>query len=199
MVALRWTGQSVATGSPARARQPVRRHPSGRTAGSGPARSSDPAPSLHPAGAQRARSLQPASTSRRGGRSSSTAPAQDARPARLSVVRDTSAVASPPRARPNVVASRRRRVFFRRRVLLVAAIAGLGAAGWAAGGWLVQVAGAQATGMPVQHVYVARPGDTIWGIAVRFSGGGAPGPLAYKLEQQIGGGVLQPGDQLDVP
>jgi hypothetical protein len=116
-------------------------------------------------------------------------------------VRDASSVSAraSAKARAEVVASRRRRIFLRRRVLLVAAIAGLGAAVWAAGGWLVQAAGAQETGAPVQHVYVARPGDTIWGIAMRFSGGGAPGPLAYKLEQQIGGGVLQPGDQLNVP
>ena len=94
---------------------------------------------------------------------------------------------------------RRRRVFFWRRVAVVVAIACTGAAAWAVGGRLVGVAGAQTTRPPVQHVYVARPGDTIWGIAVRFSGGGDPGPLAYELESQIGGGVLQPGDQLTVP
>jgi LysM repeat protein len=94
---------------------------------------------------------------------------------------------------------RRRRVFFWRRVAVVVAIAGTGAAVWAVGDRLVGVAGAQTTRPPVQHVYVARPGDTIWGIAVRFSGDGDPGPLAYELEAQIGGGVLQPGDQLRVP
>ncbi len=95
--------------------------------------------------------------------------------------------------------SRRRRTFFWRRVLLASVIAVIGAAVGVAGGWLVQVAGAQPSQAPVQHVYVARPGDTIWGIALRFSGGGDPRPLAYELEDQIGGGVLQPGDQLTVP
>jgi hypothetical protein len=94
---------------------------------------------------------------------------------------------------------RRRRVFFWRRVAVVVVIAGTGAAAWVVGDRLVGVAGAQTTRPPVQHVYVARPGDTLWGIAIRFSGGGDPRPLAYALEAQIGGGVLQPGDQLRVP
>ncbi len=94
---------------------------------------------------------------------------------------------------------RRRRVFFWRRVAVVFAIAGTGVAAWVAGGRLVGVAGAQTTRPPVEHVYVARAGDTIWGIAVMFSGGGDPRPLAAALEAQIGGGVLQPGDQLTVP
>ena len=49
------------------------------------------------------------------------------------------------------------------------------------------------------HIYVARPGDTIWQIAVRFSGGGDPRPLADSLEAEIGGGALQPGQPLNVP
>jgi hypothetical protein len=47
--------------------------------------------------------------------------------------------------------------------------------------------------------YVARPGDTIWGIAVRFAGNGDPRPLASSLESEIGGGALQPGQVLAVP
>jgi hypothetical protein len=47
--------------------------------------------------------------------------------------------------------------------------------------------------------YVARPGDTIWGIAVRFAGNGDPRPLASSLESEIGGGTLQPGQVLAVP
>jgi hypothetical protein len=49
------------------------------------------------------------------------------------------------------------------------------------------------------QVYVARPGDTIWAIATRFSGGADPRPLAANLEAEIGGGMLQPGQRLAVP
>ena len=117
---------------------------------------------------------------------------------RLTLVRDIPKRAPHPRKRSDA-ASRRRKVFLWRRMLVVIVIAGLGAAALAAGGWLVQAAGAQPSRPPVQHVYVARPGDTIWGIAVKFSGSGDPRPLAEELETQIGGGVLQPGEQLTIP
>jgi hypothetical protein len=47
--------------------------------------------------------------------------------------------------------------------------------------------------------YVARPGDTIWSVAVRFDRGEDPRPLSDLLEAQIGGAVLQPGQRLMVP
>jgi len=62
---------------------------------------------------------------------------------------------------------------------------------------LLDLPGGGATGCP--HVYVALPGDTIWAIAEQFSGGGDPRPLEYRLEAEIGGGVLQPGQRLTVP
>jgi nucleoid-associated protein YgaU len=113
----------------------------------------------------------------------------------------TSATQARPRGtrRPAAAASHRRRVYLWRRVIVVAAIAAFGAVAWGAGGRLVAVAPAQPSRAPVQHVYVVRPGDTIWGIAVRYSGDGDPRPLADRLEAQIGGGVLQPGEQLTVP
>jgi LysM domain len=55
------------------------------------------------------------------------------------------------------------------------------------------------TSVPREIVYVTKPGDTIWAIAVRFSDGGDPRPLEYRLEQQIGGGTLQPGQVLRLP
>jgi hypothetical protein len=116
----------------------------------------------------------------------------------LTLVRDTPKRAPQPRSRSDA-ASRRRNVFLWRRMLVVVLIAGLGAAALAAGGWLVQAAGAQPSRSPVEHVYVAQPGDTIWGIAVKFSGSGDPRPLAEELGTQIGGGVLQPGEQLTIP
>ena len=54
-------------------------------------------------------------------------------------------------------------------------------------------------GTSCSQVYVVRPGDTIWQIAVRLSGGGDPRPLAETLEAEIGGGALQPGQVLNVP
>lgn len=49
------------------------------------------------------------------------------------------------------------------------------------------------------QIYVARPGDTIWAVAVMFGKGSDPRPLADQLEAEIGGGVLQPGQHLSVP
>jgi hypothetical protein len=49
------------------------------------------------------------------------------------------------------------------------------------------------------QLYVVRPGDTIWSVAVRYDQGGDPRPLMDQLEGEIGGGVLQPGEQLIVP
>lgn len=103
------------------------------------------------------------------------------------------------RARPSAAVSRQRRVFFWRRMVVVAGIASLGAGVWVAGEWVMAVAATRPTAPVSQHFYVARPGDTIWGIAVRYSAGGDPRPLAARLESQIGGGVLQPGDRLAVP
>jgi hypothetical protein len=49
------------------------------------------------------------------------------------------------------------------------------------------------------QVYVARPGDTLWAVATRFSRGGDPRALVAGLEAQVGGAVLQPGERLAVP
>jgi LysM repeat protein len=115
------------------------------------------------------------------------------------VVTSATPARPPGERRRSAAASRRRRVYLWRRVIVVAAIAAFGAVAWGAGGRLVAVAGAQPSRAPVQHVYVVRPGDTIWGIAVRYSGNGDPRALADRLEARIGGSVLQPGEQLTVP
>ena len=120
-----------------------------------------------------------------------------------------------PSGRASSVVRRRQRTFFWRRVIVVSVIAGLGAMAWLATGRLVSAAGAQAPqsprcvagGLPgagqaagsCGQVYVARPGDTIWSIAVAYSRGGDPRPLVANLESEIGGGALQPGERLIVP
>ena len=52
-------------------------------------------------------------------------------------------------------------------------------------------------GCPI--AYTARPGDTLWSIALRYSGGGDPRALVGPLEAELRGGVLQPGERLIVP
>jgi hypothetical protein len=96
--------------------------------------------------------------------------------------------------RPEVGHSRRR--YRWRRLLAVVVIAGAGAVASSTAQHLL--AGASTRPSP-PRLYVARPGDTIWGIAERFSGAGDPRPLADKLAAEIGDGVLQPGEVLEVP
>ncbi len=49
------------------------------------------------------------------------------------------------------------------------------------------------------YVYVAKPGDTLWSIASRVEPGSDPRPLIAKLEGEIHGGELVPGDRLVLP
>jgi hypothetical protein len=131
------------------------------------------------------------------------------------VVQLASIDALSPGGKPGSLVRRGQRTFFWRRVIVVAVIAGLGAMAWLATGRLVSAAGAQAPqsprcvagGLPDEgqtagscgQVYVAKPGDTIWAIAVAYSRGGDPRPLVANLESEIGGGALQPGEHLIVP
>lgn len=49
------------------------------------------------------------------------------------------------------------------------------------------------------YEYVARPGDTLWSIAAALRPGGDPRPMVARLEAEIGGGQLVPGDRLLFP
>lgn len=49
------------------------------------------------------------------------------------------------------------------------------------------------------YFYVARPGDTVWSIAASVQPGGDPRPLVDRLEAELGGRILQPGDRLLLP
>jgi hypothetical protein len=120
-----------------------------------------------------------------------------------------------PGARPAPVVRRAPKTFLWRRAIALSLVAGLGATVWLATGRLASVAGAQVSqdqrclsgGAPGEgqaagscgQLYVAKPGDTIWSIAVAYSRGGDPRPLVDKLESEIGGGALQPGERLSVP
>jgi hypothetical protein len=109
--------------------------------------------------------------------------------------------------------TRRREVprwkFAVRQAVAVLVIAGLGALAWSVAERLVAFAstgrGSAAScttltlACPGAHAYVAVPGDTVWSIAVRFAQGGDPRPLVERLEAEIDGDVLQPGQRLAVP
>jgi hypothetical protein len=114
---------------------------------------------------------------------------------------------------------RRRWRFAVRRALVVVVIASLGALAWSVAERLAAVAstggGPAAACNPTTpgrpgglgsggtascpQIYVATAGDTVWSIALRFDRGGDPRPLVDRLEAEIGGGMLQPGQQLRVP
>jgi hypothetical protein len=102
----------------------------------------------------------------------------------------------PGRSRRSVMRSRRK--FLWRRALVVLAIACSGAVMWDFGSRVVAIAGAEPSPAG-QRVYVVRPGDTIWSIAVRSARGGDPWRIVNRLETEIGGGVLQPGERLVLP
>jgi len=103
--------------------------------------------------------------------------------------------------------------------LVVLVIASLGALAWsvaqklaaaASTGAVTAVACRPATPVPLgglgpdssascPKTYVAVAGDTVWSIALRFDHGGDPRPLVDRMEAEIGGGMLQPGQRLTVP
>jgi LysM repeat protein len=52
---------------------------------------------------------------------------------------------------------------------------------------------------PTTEVHVVMPGESLWSIAREAKASGDVRPLVAKLRKQLGGGVLQPGDELIVP
>ncbi len=82
--------------------------------------------------------------------------------------------------------------------MLVFAIAVSGAVIWDLGSRVIAIAGAEPS-RAGSHVYLVRPGDTIWSIAVKSAHGGDPWRTVNQLETEIGGGVLQPGERLELP
>lgn len=114
-----------------------------------------------------------------------------------------------------------REKYFWRRLAVLLLVAGLGAVIWsgaqklAAGaavkpgpavscprGEVAVPAAAQALGEvsgTCGAPFIARPGDTVWSVAVRYAGAGDPRPLEDTLQAEVLGGVLQPGERLVVP
>ncbi len=53
--------------------------------------------------------------------------------------------------------------------------------------------------VPGGYVYVAQPGDTLWSIAARSEPTADPRPLVDRLQAELKGRTLQPGDRLFLP
>jgi hypothetical protein len=92
----------------------------------------------------------------------------------------------------------------RRRVLLGMVAAGLLVAlalPWSGTGGSLATPGPALAGERVApHTsYVVQPGDTLWSIAVRLDPSGDPRPTVAKLEAEVGGDGVVPGEQLVLP
>ena len=79
------------------------------------------------------------------------------------------------------------------RVIAAGAVAGTMAVGSA------RLAAASSGGArAAQRIYVVRPGDTLWRIAVRLSGDGDPREVVDRLaaSNHIGNSLIRPGERL---
>ena len=61
-----------------------------------------------------------------------------------------------------------------------------------------EVAPAAVPGASQAPVYVVRAGDTLWSIARAVRPGADPRPIVDALSARVPGGVLQPGERLDL-
>lgn len=119
---------------------------------------------------------------------------------------DDAALADERAARRRVrIAAHRRMVARRRRIaavlgataLVVGAWFGLGAIRGAGAATTAHLAGAKL--VKGGQLYVARPGDTLWSIALRLQPTGDPRPIVDALEAEIHGRPLTPGMHLVLP
>ena len=143
------------------------------------------------------------------------APADRSAPRRLADPFAGRASAPPQRTTPSVAPVRRldQAVYRRRRIMvLLAAVAVLGLAAYAAAGvvqgvaaWRTDPSSEPAAVLPgstassaavASDVYLVEPGDTLWSIAERIAPGEDPRPIVYRLAQQTGGASLRPGQRL---
>ncbi len=99
--------------------------------------------------------------------------------------------------RPSVAVRRRRFLLGTVAAGLLVALALL----WSGTGGSLATPGSALAGESVAHgaSYVVRPGDTLWSIAVRLDPSGDPRPVVAKLEAEVGGDTVVPGEQLVLP
>jgi LysM repeat protein len=81
-------------------------------------------------------------------------------------------------------------------VLLIALQAALGRSD---GGPLTTIGSAGGAQPAVAHLYVVKPGDTLWSIALASGAKGDIRPLVDRLSAEVQGRPLQPGQQILVP
>lgn len=119
----------------------------------------------------------------------------------------------PPRLRPRPRAARSPSVpspaVIRRRRLVAGGVAatillglllGLQALfGLPGGGPLASVGPPPAAQPPAGRIWVVRPGDTLWSIALGSGAQGDIRPLVARLSAEVGGRPLQPGERIRVP
>ena len=68
------------------------------------------------------------------------------------------------------------------------------------GGRPLATSGPALAGTIAPHTsYIVQPGDTLWSIALRVDPGGDPRPVVARLEAQVGGDVVHPGERVVVP
>jgi len=99
------------------------------------------------------------------------------------------------------------RVFLRRRLLVSLVLVAVAAVIWlGAGNVLANRGGDPASASTVRpasaaaaQVYVAKPGDTLWSIAVRFHGSVAQADYVDQLIAANGGAALRAGQSINLP
>jgi hypothetical protein len=71
--------------------------------------------------------------------------------------------------------------------------------GRAGGGPLASVGSPGAAQPAVAKIWVVRPGDTLWTIALASGARGDIRPLVEKMSAEVGGKPLQPGERIVIP
>jgi hypothetical protein len=108
----------------------------------------------------------------------------------------------PPTSRPSRTVLRRRRVVALAllAILVLCSWIGLQAALGGIGGGPLATTDAPGGLQPAAtRVWVVRPGDTLWSIAEAVDPGGDVRPLVDRLDSQVGGTALYPGETIAIP
>lgn len=108
----------------------------------------------------------------------------------------------PPRSVPSPAVIRRRRLAVGgvAGAILLGLLLGLQALfGRPGGGPLASVGSPAASEPAVARIWVVRPGDTLWSIALASGARGDIRPLVARLSAEVGGRPLQPGERIQVP